>query len=210
MYKISIQMLEYIWWKKDSKLWTVSLVIIHDNTFGATIIIHNLFINDGLEKAVCAPLWSVHIIYTLKSPVDFTHACRHDKHVQTAPLCIHTQVDNYPDWLSHCFHSFNCSIIIPWRKYFCVHNNVDKYFDDLDDQLNVNAVSIRNNASSLPHFLFNQRWQILVLLCHYNAYWNKSWIKSEVYVRKKLHSFNLRFVRNILKVVFMIKIIQRE
>ena len=28
----------------------------HDNTSGATIIINNLSNNDGLEKAVCAPI----------------------------------------------------------------------------------------------------------------------------------------------------------
>ena len=137
MIQISIQLLGYTWWKKDSKLWTISLVITHDNTSDATIIMNNLFNNDGLEKAACAPVWSVHnplwhfivhIIYTLKSPV----ACRHYKHVQH--VCIHTQVDNYPDWPSHCFHSFNCSMIIPWRKYFWLHNSVDKYFDDLDDR----------------------------------------------------------------------------
>ena len=53
---VSIKLLEYTWWKKESKQWTVSLVITHDNT----------------------------------------------------------------------------SIVIPWKKYLCLHSNVDKYFDDLD------------------------------------------------------------------------------
>ena len=37
------------------------------------------------------PLWHfiVHIVNTLKSPVDVAHACQHDKQVKTAPLCIH-------------------------------------------------------------------------------------------------------------------------
>ena len=97
-----------------------------------------------------------------QSPAGMISTCR-QPHVY-----IHTQVDNYPDRPSHCFHSFNCSMIIPWRKYFCLHNNVDKYFDDLDDhQLKcVNAVSIPVYASSLPHFLFNRRWQILVYRLH--------------------------------------------
>ena len=29
---VSIKLLEYTWWKKESKQWTVSLVITHDNT----------------------------------------------------------------------------------------------------------------------------------------------------------------------------------
>ena len=80
----------------------VSLVdIITHNTLVGTIIINNVFNNDGLEKAVvhlyevfrslCDT--SLFTLYTHRSPV----AGRHDKHVQTAPWCIHTQVDNYPD-----------------------------------------------------------------------------------------------------------------